>query len=186
VLKELDTFLHADCITVNGKTIKDNYASAGCYNREMVATSAKPFNPLSGVANLRGNLCENGRVIKPSAASQNLLRHKGKAVVFEHIEDYHSRIDDPALDVDETSVLVLRNVGPKGYPGMPEVGNMAIPKKLLAKGVTDMVRISDRRMSGTGLERSYCMLHPKARWVEILRSSGMATSFNSTCPPGPC
>ena len=162
VLKELDTFLHADCMTVNGKKLKDNYASAECYNREVVARAAKPFNPFSGVAILRGNLCENGCVIKPSAASPRLLRHKGKAVVFEDIEDYHSRVDDPALDVDESSVLVLKNVGPKGYPGMPEVGNMAIPKKLLAKGVTDMVRISDGRMSGTGFGTVVLHASPEA------------------------
>src|SRR6185312_12921242 len=98
----------------------------------------------------KGNLSENGAVLKPSAASPALMQHTGRAVVFENIEDYKARIDDPALDVDENSVLVLKNVGPKGYPGMPEVGNMSIPKKLLEKGVTDMIRISDGRMSGTG------------------------------------
>ena len=162
ILKELDTFLHADCMTVNGKKLKDNYASAECYNREVVASAAKPFNPLSGVAILHGNLCENGCVIKPSAASPRLLQHRGKAVLFEDIEDYHSRVDDPALEVDENSVLVLKNVGPKGYPGLPEVGNMVIPKKLLAKGVTDMVRISDGRMSGTGFGTVVLHASPEA------------------------
>jgi len=98
---------------------------------------------------LRGNLCPQGAIVKPSAASQNLYRHRGKAVVFETIEDFRSRIDDPNLDIDETSILVLKGCGPKGYPGMPEVGNMPLPRKLLARGVRDMVRISDARMSGT-------------------------------------
>lgn len=150
VMKELHRFLHTKAITVNGKTVKENTDDAQCYNRNIVATVEKPFNPLSGVAVLKGNLCENGAVIKPSAASPELMQHTGKAVVFEDIEDFKNRIDDPDLDVDESSVLVLKNVGPKGYPGMPEVGNMALPKKLLAKGVKDMVRISDGRMSGTG------------------------------------
>ena len=162
VMKEIGKFLHGDCITVNGKTIKENYEQAVCYNREIIATVEKPINPLSGVAILRGNLCENGAVIKPSAASPNLLRHRGKAVVFEDIDDYNKRVDDPNLDVDETSVLVLKNVGPIGYPGMPEVGNMSPPKKLLAKGIHDMVRISDGRMSGTGFGTVILHASPEA------------------------
>lgn len=162
VMKELDQFLHRDCITANGKTVSENYQSEKCYNRDIIATVEKPFNPLSGVAVLKGNLCENGAVIKPSAASPQLMKHTGKAVVFEDIEDYKKRIDDPNLDVDETSVLVLKNVGPKGYPGMPEVGNMALPTKLLAKGVTDMVRISDGRMSGTGFGTVILHASPEA------------------------
>ena len=150
VQKELDQFLRGDCMTVNGKTVKENYADAECYNRDVIATVAKPFSQLSGAAILSGNLCEHGAVMKPSAASPHLLNHTGKAVVFEDIEDYKKRIDSPDLDVDETCVLVLKNVGPIGYPGMPEVGNMSLPKKLLAKGIHDMVRISDGRMSGTG------------------------------------
>ena len=133
-----------------------------CYNREIIATVEKPFNELSGVAVLQGNLCENGAVIKPSAASIRLMNHAGKAVVFEDIEDYKARIDDPDLDVDENSILVLKNVGPKGYPGMPEVGNMGIPVKLLAKGVTDMIRISDGRMSGTGFGTVILHVSPEA------------------------
>jgi dihydroxy-acid dehydratase len=162
VMKELDSFLHQDCVTVNGKTIKENYDIAECYNREIIATVDKPLNPLSGVAILKGNLCENGAVIKPSAASTHLMKHSGKAVVFEDIDDYKNRIDDPNLAVDETSILVLKNVGPIGYPGMPEVGNMALPKKLLAKGIHDMVRISDGRMSGTGFGTVILHASPEA------------------------
>lgn len=150
VLNEIKRFLHNDCITVNGKLIGENGEHAECHNRDVIATVDAPFNPIAGVVVLKGNLCEAGAVIKPSAASAHLMQHTGKAVVFEDIDDFKIRIDDPNLDVDETSILVLKNVGPKGYPGMPEVGNMGIPKKLLAKGITDMVRISDGRMSGTG------------------------------------
>lgn len=162
VMKELDAFLHKDCITVNGHTVAENYADAECYNRDVIAPATDPFNPLSGIWVLKGNLCANGAVIKPSAASPGLLQHIGKAVVFENIEDYKARIDDPALVVDESSVLVLKNVGPKGYPGMPEVGNMGIPKKLLDKGITDMVRISDGRMSGTGFGTVILHVSPEA------------------------
>ena len=162
VMKELDKFLHQDCVTVNGKTIKENYDSAECYNREIIATVDKPLNPLSGVAILKGNLCEDGAVIKPSAASTHLMKHSGRAVVFEDIDDYKSRIDDANLAVDETSILVLKNVGPIGYPGMPEVGNMALPKKLLAKGIHDIVRISDGRMSGTGFGTVILHASPEA------------------------
>jgi dihydroxy-acid dehydratase len=109
-----------------------------------------------------GNLCENGAVIKPSAASKHLMKHTGPAVVFENIEDYHARVDDPNLNIDESSIMVLKNVGPVGYPGMPEVGNMAIPKKLLEKGITDMVRISDGRMSGTGFGTVILHVSPEA------------------------
>ena len=161
-LKELDQFLHKDCITVNGKSMKENYDAAECYNREVIATVDKPFNSLSGVAILKGNLCENGAVIKPSAASSHLMKHTGKAIVFEDIDDFKKRIDDPDLDVDETSILVLKNVGPIGYPGMPEVGNMGVPKKLLAKGVHDLVRISDGRMSGTGFGTVILHASPEA------------------------
>ncbi len=162
VMRELDHVLRQDCVTVNGKTIKENYQLAECYNREVVATIAKPFNPLSGVAILKGNLCENGAVIKPSAASRDLMKHTGKAVVFDDIEDYKNRIDSPELEVDKTSVLVLKNVGPIGYPGMPEVGNVALPKKLLAQGIRDMLRISDGRMSGTGFGTVVLHASPEA------------------------
>lgn len=149
VMNELKKLLHQDAITVNGKTIGENYAVANCYNREVIATLDKPFQKDAGIAVLKGNLCERGAVIKPSAATPKLMKHRGKAVVFETIEDYHARIDDPNLDIDENSVIVLKGVGPKGYPGMPEVGNVDLPEKLLLKGVKDMVRISDGRMSGT-------------------------------------
>lgn len=162
VMRELESFLHKDCLTVNGRTVEENYLRETCYNRDVIATVEKPFNPLSGVAVLKGNLCEDGAVIKPSAASPHLMVHTGKAVVFEDIDDYKARIDDPNLEVDETSILVLKNVGPKGYPGMPEVGNMGIPKKLLATGITDMVRISDGRMSGTGFGTVVLHASPEA------------------------
>ena len=162
VLKELAAFLHNDCVTVNGHTIRQNYETSECYNRAVVAPIDKPFNPVAGVVVLKGNLCENGAVIKPSAASPELLQHTGPAVVFENIEDFKARIDDPDLDVTADSVLVLKNVGPQGYPGMPEVGNMAIPGKLLAQGVTDMVRISDGRMSGTAFGTVVLHIAPEA------------------------
>jgi L-arabonate dehydrase len=161
VMKELDKYLRKNK-TVNGKTMQENYSKAEIWNKDVITSTDKPFNPLSGVAILKGNLCENGCVIKPSAASPHLMKHTGKAIVFEDIEDFHARIDDASLPVDETSVLVLKNVGPIGYPGMPEVGNMQIPKKLLAKGVTDMVRISDGRMSGTGFGTVVLHASPEA------------------------
>ncbi|WP_341888968.1 IlvD/Edd family dehydratase [Variovorax sp. YR752] len=149
VLKEIRHLLHLDALTVNGKTIGENSAEAPCWNREVIKPFEQPFKPAAGIAVLRGNLAPDGAVIKPSAASEHLLRHRGRAVVFETIEDFHTRIDDEALDVDETCILVLKNCGPKGYPGMAEVGNMPLPPKVLRKGITDMVRISDARMSGT-------------------------------------
>lgn len=162
VMKELDSILHRNCITANGKTIRENYSDAIIYNSEVIATLDQPFNSQTGLAVLKGNVCENGAVIKPSAASEHLMKHTGKAVVFENIEDYKAKIDLADLDVDENSILVLKNVGPKGYPGMPEVGNMGLPKKLLEKGVTDMVRISDGRMSGTGFGTVVLHVSPEA------------------------
>jgi len=149
VLKEIRHLLHLDALTVNGKTIGENSAEAPCWNREVIKPFEQPFKPAAGIAVLRGNLAPDGAVIKPSAASEHLLKHRGRAVVFETIEDFHARIDDEALDVDEACILVLKNCGPKGYPGMAEVGNMPLPPKVLRKGITDMVRISDARMSGT-------------------------------------
>ncbi|HET9054250.1 MAG TPA: dihydroxy-acid dehydratase, partial [Cyclobacteriaceae bacterium] len=162
VMKEMEQWLHKDCITVNGKTIAENCSDAECYDREVIATGAEPFNDISGIVVLKGNVCEEGAVLKPSAASAHLLKHTGRAVVFEDIEDYKNRIDDPELDIDETCVMVLKNVGPAGYPGMPEVGNMGMPGKLLAKGITDMVRISDGRMSGTGFGTVVLHVSPEA------------------------
>ena len=149
VMKELKPLLHDETITVNGKSITDNYEGEVCYDRDVIAALEKPFQEKAGIAVLKGNLCENGAVIKPSAATPRLMQHRGQAVVFESMEDYHERIDDPNLEIDENSVIVLKGVGPKGYPGMPEVGNVDLPKKLLAKGITDIIRISDGRMSGT-------------------------------------
>ena len=162
LMKELHEVLHSGTITVSGKPMEDNYVRAECFNRELIATYDAPFNPVAGIVVVKGNLCEDGAVVKPSAASAELMQHTGKAIVFENIEDYKAKIDDPKLDVDENSILVLKNVGPKGYPGMPEVGNMSIPKKLLDKGVTDMVRISDGRMSGTGYGTVVLHVSPEA------------------------
>ncbi|OGU60819.1 MAG: dihydroxy-acid dehydratase, partial [Ignavibacteria bacterium RBG_13_36_8] len=149
VIKELGERLHNDIVTANGKMPKENYENAICYNREVIAEINKPFKEEAGITVLKGNLCENGAVIKPSAATPKLMKHRGRAVVFESMDDYHNRIDDPDLDIDESCVIVLKGVGPKGYPGMPEVGNVDLPEKLIKKGVKDMVRISDGRMSGT-------------------------------------
>jgi L-arabonate dehydrase len=162
VMKELDAVLNREALTVTGKPISNHYQNSTCYNRDVIAAVDAPFNKLAGITVLKGNLCENGAVMKPSAASPALMQHTGKAVVFENIDDYKARVDDPDLDVDENSVMVLKNVGPKGYPGMPEVGNMNIPKKLLDKGVTDMVRISDGRMSGTGFGTVVLHVSPEA------------------------
>jgi dihydroxy-acid dehydratase len=149
VIDQLKDIIHSNAKTVNGRTIGENCAGAPCYNRDVIAPLDKPVKVKAGIAVLRGNLCENGAVIKPSATSGDLLEHRGKAVVFENIEDYHARIDDPDLDIDENSIMVLKGAGPVGYPGMPEVGNLELPEKLIKKGITDMVRISDGRMSGT-------------------------------------
>ena len=149
VIKEIASQLHMDVLTVNGKTHAENVAGAVCYNNSVIYPYNDPLIKEAGIVVLKGNLAENGAVIKPSAASTSLMQHRGRAVVFENIEDYHARVDDPELDIDHTCVMVLKNVGPVGYPGMPEVGNMVLPKKLLDKGITDMVRISDGRMSGT-------------------------------------
>ena len=149
VIRELGGLIHRGALTVNGRTMGENTADAPCHDRDVIRTLDAPLTPTGGLAVLRGNLCPGGAIIKPSAASPELMRHRGRAVVFEHIEDLHERIDDPDLDVDADSVLVLKNCGPKGYPGMAEVGNMPLPSKLLQQGVTDMVRISDARMSGT-------------------------------------
>ncbi|RZI42812.1 dihydroxy-acid dehydratase [Herbaspirillum sp. HC18] len=149
VMQEIRDRLHLDALTVNGKTIGQNIEDAPCYNRDVIKSIDQPFKEEAGIAVLKGNLAPNGAVIKPSAASPHLLKHRGRSVVFESIEDFHARIDDPALDIDETCVMVLKNCGPRGYPGMAEVGNMPLPGKILQKGITDMVRISDARMSGT-------------------------------------
>jgi dihydroxy-acid dehydratase len=142
-------FLHKDAPTANGQTIWENNHDAACWNEEVIRPLDKPLTASGGIAVLRGNLAPQGAVLKPSAASPNLMVHKGRAVVFEDVEDYRARIDDPDLDIDENCIMVLKNCGPKGYPGMAEVGNMGLPPKILKKGITDMIRISDARMSGT-------------------------------------
>jgi dihydroxy-acid dehydratase len=149
VIREIAGVLHKKALTVNGRTIWQNVKDAVNYNEAVITPLSKPFKPQGGIAVLRGNLAPDGAVLKPSAATPKLMRHKGRAVVFEDIDDLHARIDDPKLDVTPADVLVLKNCGPKGYPGFPEVGNFALPTKILKQGVTDMVRISDARMSGT-------------------------------------
>ena len=141
--------LNGDAETVSGSTIGEIVKDAPIYNAEVIRPFGRPLTDQGGIAVLRGNLAPGGAVIKPSAATPALMQHKGRAVVFENIEHYHARIDDPALDIDSSSVMVLKNCGPRGYPGMAEVGNMPLPAKLLKQGINDMVRISDARMSGT-------------------------------------
>ena len=164
VLRELgeNGHLHKDAPTVNGQTIWQNNKAAPCWNRDVIFPFKKPFKKNAGIKVLRGNLAPDGAIIKPSAATPKLLKHKGRAVVFENIEDFHKRIDDPKLDIDASCVMVLKNCGPKGYPGMAEVGNMPLPPKLLKKGVTDMLRISDARMSGTAYGSVVLHMSPEA------------------------
>jgi L-arabonate dehydrase len=158
VLSELRHVLHVDAKTVSGQTIGEDIEGAPCYNRAVISTWDAPIQPAgSSTAVLVGNLAPKGAVLKISAASPHLLRHRGPALVFDRNEDYIAVADDPTLDVSADTVLVVRNAGPKGYPGFPEVGNMPLPKKLLDAGITDMVRISDARMSGTGF--GTCILH---------------------------
>ena len=164
VLRELGEagVLHREALTVNGHSIWENVANAECWNREVIRPFAEPFKSQAGVAVLRGNLAPNGAVIKPSAAGPHLLQHTGRAVVFENIEELHARVNDESLDIDENCVMVLKNCGPRGYPGMAEVGNMPIPAKLLRKGITDMVRVSDARMSGTAYGTVVLHVSPEA------------------------
>ena len=154
--------LDPEALTVNGRTIGENVKNAPNWNSEVIRDYERPLVESGGIAVLRGNLCPDGAVLKPSAASQNLMKHRGRAVVFENIEHYKARIDDPNLAVDETSILVLKNCGPRGYPGMAEVGNMGLPPKLLERGITDMVRISDARMSGTAYGTVVLHVSPEA------------------------
>jgi len=154
--------LHKNAPTINGRTLWENNKDAPCWNRDVIHTFKKPFKKDTGIAVLRGNLCPDGAIIKPSAATPKLLRHRGRAVVFENIEDFHKRIDDPNLDIDAKCIMVLKNCGPKGYPGMAEVGNMPLAPKLLKKGITDMVRISDARMSGTAYGTVILHVSPEA------------------------
>lgn len=180
VLRELGErgLLNKDALTVNGRTIWENNENAPCWNREVIHSFDAPFKPDAGIAVLRGNLAPDGAIIKPSAASPHLMKHTGRAVVFEDIEDFHARIDDENLDIDETCVMVLKNCGPKGYPGMAEVGNMPLPPKILKKGITDMIRISDARMSGTAYGTVVLHTAPEAAAggpLALVRSGDMIT-----------
>ena len=162
VLAEVSDLLDPEALTVTGRRLADHLTGVEITDQEVIRPRAEPLQEAAGIAVLRGNLCPDGAVIKPAAATPELLRHRGRAVVFESVEDLRARLDDPGLEVDETSVLVLRGCGPKGYPGMPEVGNMALPAKLLARGVRDMVRISDGRMSGTAYGTVVLHVAPEA------------------------
>ena len=162
VLREIQQVLHKDALTANGKTMGENIANAQCWNREVIKAFDDPFKANAGIAILRGNLAPDGAVIKPSAATPKLLKHRGRAVVFETIEEFKSLIDSPDLDIDENCIMVLKGCGPKGYPGMAEVGNMPLPPKILKKGITDMVRISDARMSGTAYGTVVLHVAPEA------------------------
>ena len=162
VMAELGGRLHAGALTVTGKTVAENIAGAVCWNREVIRPIDDPLAAQGGLAVLRGNLAPAGAVLKPSAATASLLKHRGPAVVFETIEDFHARVDDPDLPVTADSVMVLKNCGPRGYPGMAEVGNMPIPRKLLRQGVRDMVRLSDARMSGTAYGTVVLHIAPEA------------------------
>lgn len=163
VVKNMLSKLHQNAITVTGRSISENVQRAECFDEDVIATLDAPVKDLTGLVVLKGNLCKDGAVLKPSASlNPALLKHRGRAVVFEDIDHYKVRLDDPTLDIDENCIMVLKNVGPRGYPGMPEVGNMGIPKRLLEKGITDMIRISDGRMSGTGFGTVILHVSPEA------------------------
>jgi dihydroxy-acid dehydratase len=162
VLREVQDRLDPTALTVTGRPLVDHLGDAEIWDESVIRRRAAPILDDAGIAVLRGNLAPSGAVIKPAAASPELLTHRGRALVFDSIEDLHHRLDDPDLDVDDTSVLVLRGCGPRGYPGMPEVGNMPLPAKLLAKGVRDMVRVSDARMSGTAYGTIVLHVAPEA------------------------
>jgi len=162
VLREVRDLLDPEGLTVTGQPLVDHLDDAPTWDPEVIRNRAEPIIAEGGIAVLRGNLAPSGALIKPAAASPQLLQHRGKAVVFDSIEDFHARIDDPDLDVDADSVLVLRGCGPRGYPGMPEVSNMPLPKKLLEQGVRDMVRVCDGRMSGTAYGTVVLHVAPEA------------------------
>ncbi|HCW3746856.1 MAG: IlvD/Edd family dehydratase [Acinetobacter baumannii] len=159
---EANLLPHPQALTVNGQTIWENCQQSPIYNNEVIRKIDNPIRLDGGMCILRGNLAPKGAVLKPSAATPELMKHRGRAVVFENFDDYKARINDPDLDVDETCILVMKNAGPKGYPGMAEVGNMGLPPKILAKGITDMVRISDARMSGTAYGTVVLHVAPEA------------------------
>jgi L-arabonate dehydrase len=164
VLRQLgeNGLLHKEALTVNGKSIWDNVKDAPNYDEKVITKFDAPFKAKAGIAVLKGNLAPNGAVIKPSAATASLLKHRGRAVVFENVEELHEKVDDESLDIDENCVMVLKGAGPKGYPGFAEVGNMPLPAKVLRKGITDMVRISDGRMSGTAYGAVVLHVSPEA------------------------
>ena len=159
---EANLLPHPHALTVNGQGIWENCQQSPIYNDEVIRKIDNPIRQDGGMCILRGNLAPKGAVLKPSAATPELMKHRGRAVVFENFDDYKTRINDPDLDVDETCILVMKNAGPKGYPGMAEVGNMGLPPKILAKGITDMVRISDARMSGTAYGTVVLHVAPEA------------------------
>ncbi|QIT17795.1 IlvD/Edd family dehydratase [Acinetobacter pittii] len=159
---EANLLPHPQALTVNGQDIWENCQQSPIYNDEVIRKIDNPIRQDGGMCILRGNLAPKGAVLKPSAATPELMKHRGRAVVFENFDDYKTRINDPELDVDETCILVMKNAGPKGYPGMAEVGNMGLPPKILAKGITDMVRISDARMSGTAYGTVVLHVAPEA------------------------
>lgn len=154
--------LEKNALTANGRSIWENVETAACHNDDVIRTVDNPLIKNGGICILRGNLAPRGAVLKPSAASPHLMKHRGRAVVFNNFDDYKARIDDEALDIDETCIMVMKNCGPKGYPGMAEVGNMGLPAKILKKGVKDMVRISDARMSGTAFGTVVLHVAPEA------------------------
>ncbi|MFD5128915.1 IlvD/Edd family dehydratase [Streptomyces olindensis] len=162
VLREVRDLLDPEALTVDGTPLVDHLDDAPIWDPEVIRTREKPLVAEGGIAVLRGNLAPQGALIKPAAASPHLLRHRGKAVVFDSIEDFHARVDDPDLDIDADYVMVLRGCGPKGYPGMPEVSNMPLPRKLLEQGVRDMVRVCDGRMSGTAYGTVVLHVAPEA------------------------
>lgn len=187
VLNRIRGHLHLDLPTVAGATLGEVIDGAECHNPEVIREMDNAVKPDSGIWVLRGNLCPDGAVMKPGAASPELFRHKAPAMVFDSIEDYKARIDSADLDVDKNTILVLRGCGPKGYPGMPEVGNMALPAKLLRKGVDDMLRISDARMSGTAFGSVVLHVAPEAdaggnlalvKTGDVIEFDGPARSLN--------
>ncbi len=179
--------LHGGPVTVTGRTVAENTDGAERFGSDVITPLDTPFQPAgTGIAVLRGNLCPDGAVLKQSAASSHLLTHRGPARVFDSPEAYHAVADDPDLDVDENTVIVIRNAGPKGYPGMPEVSNVPLPAKLLKAGVTDMVRVCDGRMSGTGYGTVVLHVAPEAAVGGPSPWYGTGTPSSSTSPPAPC
>ena len=183
VLREVRDLLDPEALTVTGKPLVEYLDDAPIWDAEVIRPRTDPLVAHGGIAVLRGNLAPSGAVIKPAAASPELLRHRGRAVVFDSIEDFHARIDDPDLDVTPDSVLVLRGCGPKGYPGMPEVSNMPLPKKLLEAGVRDMVRVCDGRMSGTAYGTVVLHVAPEAAAGLMTAPAGARFPRSTAMPP---